>query len=73
MFQAIAIELYKQPKETITKECLRLVISSINVGVVTETDDELYVSSTIKMYSYFSFVFSAVPKMVQFLKILKVI
>ena len=59
-------------KKQLQKERLRLVISSIRVGVVTETDVELYVSITIKMYSYFSFVFSTVPKMVQFLKILKV-
>ena len=51
----------------------RLVSSSIRVGAVTETDDKFYVSSTIKMYSYFSYVFSTVPKKVQLLKILKVI
>ena len=51
----------------------RLVTSSIRVGAVTKTDDEFYVSSTIKMYSYFSYVFSTVPKKVQLLKILKVI
>ena len=60
-----------QNKET-EKERLRLVISSIRVGVVAKTDDEVYVSSTIKMYSYFSFVFSTVPKKVQLLKISKV-
>ena len=37
----------------IAKERIRLVISSIRVGVVAKTDDEVYVSSTIKMYSYF--------------------
>ena len=56
----------------IAKERIRLVISSIRVGVVAKTDDEVYVSSTIKMYSYFSFVFSTVPKKVQLLKISKV-
>ena len=34
------------------KERLRLVVSSIRVGVVAKTDDEIYVSSTIK----FSFI-----------------
>ena len=54
------------------KERLRLVISSIRVGVVAKTDDEIYVLNTMKMYSYFSFGFSAVPKKIQFLKISKV-
>ena len=40
------------------KEQLRLVISSLRVGVVAKTDDEIYVLSTIKIYSYFSFAFS---------------
>ena len=62
---------FKQLKQT-EKARLRLVISSIKVGVFAKTDDELYVSGTIKMYSYFSFVFSTVPKKVQLLKILKV-
>ena len=70
MFQTIAIELYKQPKETNRSYFSR--ISSIRVGVVAKTDDEVYVSSTIKLYSYFSFVFSTVPKKVQLLKISKV-
>ena len=60
-----------QKKQT-EKERLRLVISLIRVGVIVKTDDEVYVSSTIKMYSYFSFVFSTVPKKVQLLKISKV-
>ena len=38
-----------QNKET-EKERLRLIISSIRVGVVSKTDDEVYVSSTLKMY-----------------------
>ena len=71
-FQTIAVELYKQPKET-NKTCFsRLVISSILVGVVAKTGDKVYVSSIIKIFSYFSFVFSTVPKKVQLLKILKV-
>ena len=75
-FQTIAIELYKHPKETNRNYFSRLVISSFRVGVVAQTDDVsssmVYVSSTIKMYSYFSFVFSTVPKKVQLFKISKV-
>ena len=40
---------------------IRLVISSIRVDVVAKTDDEVYVSNTIKMYSYFLF-FPYCPK-----------
>ena len=47
-FQTITIELYKQPKRNKQKEHLRLVISSVRVGVVPKTDDEVYVLSTIK-------------------------
>ena len=50
----------------------RLLISSLRVSMAAKTDDEVYVSSTIKIYSYFSFIFSAVPKKVQLLKISKV-
>ena len=64
--------LYKQPKKQTEKERLRIVISSIRVGVVSKTDDEVYVSSTIKMFSNFLLVFSTVPKKVQLLKISKV-
>ena len=35
-------------KKQAEKERLRLVISSIRVGVVAKTDDEVYVSSTIE-------------------------
>ena len=56
-----------------SKEQLRLVISSIRVGVVSKADDDvLHVLSTIKTYSYFSFVFSFVPKKVDLLEIAKV-
>ena len=41
VFQAITIELYKQPK--IKKEYTRLVIVSIGVNVVAKIDDEVYV------------------------------
>ena len=37
------------------KQHLRLVISSIRVGVVVKTDDEIYVLSTIKIYSFHLF------------------
>ena len=70
MFQTTAIELYKQPKET-QNFFSRLVISSIRLGVVDKTDDEVYTSSTIKMYSCFSLVFSTVPKNVRLLKMSK--
>ena len=50
----------------------RLVISSVRADVVAKTDDEVYDSCTIKMYSYFLFVFSTVPKKVQLWKISKV-
>ena len=66
--ETIAIKLYKQTK----KEHLILVIISIRVGVVPGTDDEVYVLSTIKIYSYFSFVFSTVLEKVELLKISKV-
>ena len=73
-FQTIAIELYKQPKsKTTKKEHIRLVTNSIEIDVVAKTDDEIYVLRIIKIYSYFSFVFSAVPKKVELLKISKVL
>ena len=53
VFQTIMIELYKQPKNTNTKEHLGLVISSIRVGVVAKTDDGVYILNTIKIYSDF--------------------
>ena len=49
-----------------------LVISSIRVSVVAKTDDEIYVLSTMKIYSYFLFVFCIVLKRVELLKISKV-
>ena len=45
-FQTIAIEFYKQPQETNRNYFSRLVISSI-----AKNDDEVYVSSYIKMYN----------------------
>ena len=41
--------------------------------MVAKVDDEVYVLSIIKIYGYFSFVFSAVQKKVKLLKISKVI
>ena len=40
--------------------------------MVAKIDDEVYVSSTIKMFSYYSFVFSTFSKKIQLLKISKV-
>ena len=71
-FQTIAIQLYKQPKETNRNSFSTLVISSVRVDVVAKTDDEVYASCTIKMHSYFSFACSTVPKKVQLWKISKV-
>ena len=48
----------------------KLVINSIGVDVLATTDDKIYALSTIKIYRYFSFVFSVVPKKVQLLKII---
>ena len=58
--------------ENLKKGHLRLVINSIKVDVVPKTDNEIYVVSTIKIYSYFSFVFSTAPKKDKLLKISEV-
>ena len=71
-FQTIPIELYKQLKKQTKKEHVRLVISSFRVAVVAKTDHQIYVFSTAKIYSYFSFVFATTPKEVELLKKLKV-
>ena len=71
-FKQLRLNYINSQKKQTEKERLRLVISSVRVGVVAKTDDEVYVSSTIKMYSYFSFVLSTMPKKVQLLKMLKV-
>ena len=44
----------------------------IGVGMLSKTSNEFYVSSTINIYSCFSFTFSVVPKKVELLKIPKV-
>ena len=48
----------KKQKE---KEHLRIVINSVEVCVVSKTNDEVYVSNTTKMCIYFSFVLSDMP------------
>ena len=53
------------------KKKIRLVIVSIGVDVVAKIN-EVYVFSIIKIYSFFSFVYSVVPKKVKLLKISKV-
>ena len=54
-FQTISIELYKQAKAKSKKEHIRLAIISIGVHVVAKTDDEVYVLSIIKIYSFYLF------------------
>ena len=65
------IESDRQPKKQ-TKQNITLAINSVRVGMVAKTNDEIYVLSTIKTYSYFSFIFSNMSKKVELLKILKV-
>ena len=55
------------------KEYIRLVIGSIGVDVVVKIVDDIYVLIIIKIYSYFGFVFSIVPKKVDLLKISKIL
>ena len=59
------INNWKKTKE----EHLRLVTTAIRVGVIAKTDNEVYVLSIIKIYSYFSFAFSTEPKKFELLKI----
>ena len=54
--QTNATELYKQSPKT-KQEHIKLLTVSIGVDVVVKIDDSFYVSSIIKSYSYFSFVF----------------
>ena len=63
-FKQLWLNYINSQKKQTEKERVRLVISCIRVGVVAKTDDKVYVSTTIKMYSYFSFVFSTLPKKV---------
>ena len=64
-FQTIAIESYTQPK---TKS--KLVIVFIGVDVIAKIVDGFYI--LIKIYGYFSLVFSVLSKKVELLKISKV-
>ena len=48
-FKQLWLNYINSQKKQTEKEHLRLVISSIRVAVVAKTDDEVYVSSTIKM------------------------
>ena len=59
------INNWKKAKE----EHLRLVTTAIRVGVIAKTDDEVYVLSIMKIYSYFSSVFSTEPKKFELLNI----
>ena len=52
------------------KERIKLVIVSIGDDVVTKTDDEIYVLSVIKIYSFYFF---SVSRKVELLKISKVV
>ena len=55
-FQTILIELCKQPKiKTTINEQITLVIVSIGVDVVAKTEDDIYVLSIIKVYSFHLF------------------
>ena len=61
-----------QKNPTTKKKKIKLAIVSNGVDVVAKTDDEIYVWNIIKIYSYFSFVLSVVPKKIELLKISKV-
>ena len=52
------------------KERIKLVIVSIGDDVVTKTDDEIYVLSVFKIYSFYFF---SVSRKVELLKISKVV
>ena len=46
-FKQLRLNYINNQKKQTEKERLRLVISSIRVGVVAKTDDEVYVSSVL--------------------------
>ena len=52
-FKQLRLNYINSQKKQTEKKRLRLVISSIRVGVVAKADDEVYISSTIKMYICF--------------------
>ena len=51
-FQTVVIQLSTAEKD------IRLVIGSTGVRMVLKTHDEIYVWSAIRIYNYFSFIFS---------------
>ena len=59
---------YKQPKQTNKKRTPKISNKLYQTKCVCQTD-AVYVLSTIKLYSYFSFVFSTMPKKVGLVKI----
>ena len=71
-FKQLRLNYINSRKKQREKVRQRLVRSSLGVGLLAETDDEIYVSSTIKIYSYFLLALSTVPKRVQLLKPSKV-
>ena len=70
-FKQLQLDYINNQKQK-EKKHIRLVTVSIEVDVVAKIDDEVSVLSTIKIYSYVSFVFSGVPKTVELLKTSKV-
>ena len=71
-FQQLQLNYISNRKKKKKNEPIKLEIACLGVHVVTKTDDEVYVLSIIKINSYFSFVFSIVPKKIELLKISKV-
>ena len=61
-FKQLRLNYINNHTKTNKKGTPKLVISSVRAGVIAKTYDKIYVLSTIKIYSYFSFVFSTVPK-----------
>ena len=70
-FKQLQLDYINNQKQK-EKKHIRLVTVSIEVDVVAKIDDEVSALSTIKIYSYISFVFSGVPKTVELLKTSKV-
>ena len=51
---------------------MKLIKDSFEVGVFAKTDDEIFVLSIMKIFNYFSLVYSILPKKIELLKISKV-
>ena len=66
-FKQLQLNYINNQKQKQHKKHVRL--ASIGVDVVAKIDDEVYVLSIIRIYSYFSFVFFVMPKKVELLKI----